>query len=386
MNQHNSIMDQHFLSQQYESFNQINKDNIYNDVNKIIELYKSHNELKKIKQHQNLLLQKLMYSLLTKANTKKYKQSQSIIKYWTKKDNIISYFYQIKIFAIIIIVLFISSIQKSNHSIQNKAFLKSKLNIQLRIFHLQRQEQSQHQHFYSLTKNVQINQNNQKSLLYEDINSLDLIKIQQLTHLQLAIKFLLKECNNLVEIFQSKDIEIQYNDLKYQLEQMLISIHKKSLKLINQLQSNLNAQQLQNCLDELNSINVDITQNEQNILDNMQIKPFKYIMRKYEDKLSGYLKIIKSNEVNQQKQFIDDRLKQLTKIKTTLINYFNNQNKQNSLFQSQQLSSRRNYKNNNVYISSENKEMFQIQYYDLIYSQQLKMNKHILLKSPNFQN
>ena len=32
-------------------------------------------------------------------------------------------------------------------------------------------------------------------------------------------------------------------------------------------------------------------------------------MSKYKDKLQGYFKIIKSNEFNQQKQFIDDRLK-----------------------------------------------------------------------------
>ncbi|CAD8064185.1 unnamed protein product [Paramecium sonneborni] len=381
MSQHNSRIDHHFLSQQYESFNQFNKENIFNEVNKMIELYKSHNELKKWKQQPYLSPQKLIYSLLTKTNTKnknKVSLSQNIghkklthspisIKQKSlPQQSLQCSFHQQKK------AQFFDNNQRNQNKIycQEFSILNNKNNQKLNIIH----------HKNSLTENLSVNQPSYKSLSEDtfdfDENTENTYKQQQLTNFQQAIKSLLNECNNLVQISQSNDYEIKYNNLQYELEQMLTSIHKKSQKLINQLQSNDKIQKLQDIEEELNSIQVDITQNEQNILNNMKIKPFKYIMSKYKDKLQGYFQIVKNNELNQQKQFIDERLKQLTKIKTILNNYFNRQNKLDSISQSQQLSSRRKIKNNgNVYISFENKEMFQIA---------AQSEQGYLLESPNF--
>ncbi|CAK73229.1 unnamed protein product (macronuclear) [Paramecium tetraurelia] len=382
MSQHNSRIDHHFLSQQYESFNQLNKENIFDEVNRMIELYKSQNELKKIKQQKHLSPQKLIYSLLTKTNTKnknKVSLSQNIGQKKLTQSPI-----SIKQKS-----LPQQSLQCSFHQPKKAQFFDSNLRNQNKIncqeFSILNCKNSQKlnviHHKNSLTENLSINQPNYKSLCEDafsieyDENNENQYKQQQLDNFQQAIKSLLNECNNIVQISQSNDYEIKYNSLQYQLEQMLTSINKKSLKLVNQLQFNEKAQQLSDIQEELNSIQVDINQNEQNILTNMQIKPFKYIMRKYKDKLSGYHQIIKSNEFNQQKQFIDERLKQLSKIKTMLNNYFNRQNQLDSISQSQQLSSRRKIKNSNVYISFENKEMFQIA---------AQSEQGYLLESPNF--
>ncbi|CAD8068117.1 unnamed protein product [Paramecium sonneborni] len=382
MSQHNSRIDHHFLSQQYESFNSFNKENIFNQVNKMIELYKSQNELKKCKQQPHLSPQKLIYQLLTKTNTKnknKVSLSQNIghkkithspisIKQKSLPQQSLQCSFHQKKQA----QFFDTNLRNQNKIYcQEFSILNCKKTQKLNIIHPKN----------SLTENLSINQPTYKSLCEDncslefDENNENTYKQQQLVNFQLAIKSLLNECNNLVQISQSNDYEIKYNNLQYELEQMLTSINKKSLKLITQLQSNDKVQQLQDIEDELNSIQVDIAQNEPNILTNMQIKPFKYIMSKYKDKLQGYFQIIKNNELNQQKQFIDERLKQLTKIKTIFNNYFNRQNQLDSISQTQPLSSRRKIKNNNVYISFENKEMFQIA---------AQSEQGYLLESPNF--
>ncbi|CAD8051087.1 unnamed protein product [Paramecium primaurelia] len=312
MSQHNSKMNQNFLSQQYKSFNQINKKNIYNEVNKIIELHKSHNELK------------------TKT---KNKQIQFIIKYWTQKDNIITYFCNIH---------FIDPKKQPFYRKQNK-----ENKAQFFDSNCRNQNQIQNQEFSM--NNLKINIFHQKNSLTRMYQLIKIIKnhsYMRISTLQILMKIIKMNINSNYKLIFNQPLSIYQRNAIIQQKYLKTMIFKFNIMTYN--------------------INWNKCQHQKWIL--LKMKKISWIIYRSNllNKLSGYIKMIQSNEVNQQKQYIDDRLKQLNQIKTTLINYFNNQNKQNSLFQYQQLSSRRNFKNNNVYISSENKKMFQIKYCTII--------------------